>query len=83
MIGPSFSAELEAAGLIGLPFAWTQDGTILGRENLTPLEQSALDAVVLAHDPLKLGPQPEPPLGDSERKLIRKLIKQLQQQGAL
>lgn len=52
-IGPNFGNELAAAGLAGLPFAWASDGTITGETNLTSAQQTALVAVVAAHDPTK------------------------------
>lgn len=51
-IGPTFVAELEAAGLAGLPFSWRSDGVITGREALSPEQNAVLDAVIAAHDPL-------------------------------
>jgi hypothetical protein len=51
MIGPNFPTELQAAGLMGLSFSWSPDGTIYGRENLTTEQNAALDAVIAAHDP--------------------------------
>ena len=51
LIGPTFAAEIKAAGLQGLPFAWGNDGSIAGRENLTPAQNAALDNVLAAHDP--------------------------------
>lgn len=57
VLGPTFSDEIHAAGLGGLPFAWSPDsGEINGRENLTAAENTALDAVIAAHDPTKLAP---------------------------
>jgi len=50
-IGPTFANEIDAAGLSGLPFAWGENGSISGRENLTPEQNAALDAVIAAHDP--------------------------------
>jgi len=50
-LGPTFGDELKAAGLHGLPFSWLTDGTILGRENLTEEQNTALDQVIGAHDP--------------------------------
>ncbi len=49
-IGPTFGTEIIAAGLGGLPFTWLPDGTIAGRENLTGQQNTALDAVIAAHD---------------------------------
>jgi hypothetical protein len=51
-LGPNFPYELEAAGLVGLPISWAGDSdTITGRENLTPEQNTQLDAVIAAHDP--------------------------------
>lgn len=49
-IGPTFGDEVLAAGLGGLPFSWGGDGKIEGRENLSPAQNAALDAVIAAHD---------------------------------
>jgi hypothetical protein len=49
-IGPTFSAELEAAGLLGLPFAWGGDGALL-TDQLTDEQRAAVQAVYDAHDP--------------------------------
>ena len=57
VFGPSFSRELAIAGLAGLPISWTDDGNILGRDNLDPGQQALLDAVIAAHDPA--APTPE------------------------
>jgi hypothetical protein len=51
MIGPKFADEVRAAGLGGLTFSWSPDGTIFGRESLTPEQDATLDAVLAAHDP--------------------------------
>lgn len=50
-IGLTFAAEIIAVGLGGLPFSWSDDGTITGRENLTSDQNAALDAVLAAHNP--------------------------------
>lgn len=55
-IGPTFGAELEAAGLSQLPISWCPDGTILNRGDLTPEEDDALDIVLEAHDSGVLDP---------------------------
>ncbi len=52
-IGPSFSAELAAAGIPSLPIGWGEDGIIVGREALTSEQSATLDAVIAAHDPTK------------------------------
>jgi|SRR5215471_15605184 len=49
--GPTFFNEVLAAGLGGLTFAWTGDGQIFGRENLTAAQNSTLDGVIAAHNP--------------------------------
>jgi hypothetical protein len=50
-IGPNFGNEIIAAGLGGLPFSWSSDGTIRGLTNLTPAQQTTLNAVLAAHNP--------------------------------
>jgi hypothetical protein len=53
-LGPTFSDEVLAAGLGGLPFSWgATDDSITGRENLTSAQNTTLDNVVAAHDPTK------------------------------
>lgn len=62
-IGPNFSNELAAVGLISLPMAWTPDGTIsynsvsatpdVAAPIATPKQQAAVAAVLAAHDPNK------------------------------
>lgn len=56
MFGPTFSDELAAAGLLGLPIVWGSDGVISGRDALTPAQNTALDAVLAAHDPSRVAP---------------------------
>lgn len=53
VFGPTFAEELIAAGLGGLPFSWTADGTIWGRGQLTAAQNTTLDSVIAAHDPTK------------------------------
>lgn len=53
VIGPNFGNEVIAAGLGGLPFTWGSDGSIGNRQALTPEQNTALDAVIAAHDPEK------------------------------
>lgn len=49
--GPTFAAELKAAGLLGLPFTWDPDrGVILNQDDLTPAQRTALAAVVTNHN---------------------------------
>lgn len=52
LYGPTFGDEVIAAGLGGLPFAWSET-EIYGRENLTAEQNADLDAVIAAHDPTK------------------------------
>lgn len=55
MIGPTFEAEIHAAGLAGLAFAWGPDG-VVGLDALTPEQRAAVQAVVNAHDPTATPP---------------------------
>lgn len=50
-IGPSFSDELQAAGLMGLPFTWGADGSFEFSPAMTPEQTAAVMAVYGAHDP--------------------------------
>lgn len=54
VIGPNFAAEIQAAGLMGLPFAWSAEGVTYG-DDLTPPQRAAIEAVVAAHDPAVIG----------------------------
>lgn len=56
LIGPTFSAELAAAGLIGLPFSWGSDGVIQFGSDMTQTQINAVNTVYAAHDPTKLDP---------------------------
>lgn len=51
-IGPTFSSELAAAGLRGLPFAWGADGSIQFDPAITDAEKILIMNVYTAHDPL-------------------------------
>jgi hypothetical protein len=54
-IGPTFAAELAAAGLAGAPCAWGDDGSYsIGQ--LTPAQQQTFLQVLAAHDPTKQPP---------------------------
>lgn len=55
-IGPTFPIELEAAGLLGLPFSWGADGTLNWGDAMTDQQKAAVLAVYEAHDPTKLNP---------------------------
>lgn len=50
-IGAHFVRELEAAGLLGLPFAWGPDGKIEFGAGMTQAQKDAVLAVAAAHDP--------------------------------
>lgn len=78
---PHLGDELRAVGL-GDGILWTKE-SVFGRESLSEVDKLKLDVVLASHDPARVPVPAEPPLGEAERKLLRKLIKQLQQQGAL
>lgn len=52
-IGPAFIEELAAASLLGLPFAWGDDGSVQYDERMTAEQRAAVAAVLAAHDPQK------------------------------
>lgn len=54
-IGPTFYAELQAAGLAGLPFSWGEDGLFFAA-SITPEQRAAIEAVLAAHDPAVTAP---------------------------
>jgi hypothetical protein len=60
-IGPTFPGELEAAGLLGLPFSWGADGSLYYDPRMTPEQIAAVEAVVAAHDPTATMPPPNNP----------------------
>jgi hypothetical protein len=51
-IGPSFSDEIFAAQLGGLPFSWSDDGSY-SIDQLTPEQREAFLQVLAAHDSTK------------------------------
>ncbi len=51
VFSPTFGKELIAAGLGGLPFCWSDDGTIQHRDQLTVAQNTTLDTVIAAHNP--------------------------------
>jgi hypothetical protein len=53
--GPSFAAELSAAGVGGLPFAWMADGTINYSSDITAQQRATIEAVRSAHNPVRAG----------------------------
>jgi hypothetical protein len=57
VFGPTFSDEVIAAGLGGLPFGWSAStGEIYYRDQLTPEQSATLDGVISAHDNTKPAP---------------------------
>lgn len=50
-IGPSFAEELRAAGLLGLPFTWGEDGDITFHADMTPQQIADVESVYAAHTP--------------------------------
>lgn len=55
-IGETFANELAAAGLLGLPFAWGEDGAFQFDGRMTPEQIVQVAAVYAAHDPTKTLP---------------------------
>jgi len=70
-IGPSFSDELKAAGLLGLPFSWGTDGVIQFDSRMTQAQIDAVKAVYDAHDPMAAGPVPVPDPLDELRTALK------------
>lgn len=58
--GPSFESELVAAGLLGLPFIWYDDGTIGYGPDIRDEDRTAVEAVAAAHDPTVPAPAATP-----------------------
>lgn len=77
-IGPSFLSEITAAGLLGAPFGWSEDGRITDYEQLSLDQQNTLQNVIKNHDPTKSAP---PELPKSVHMWQAKAI--LQQMGLL
>ena len=55
-IGPNFTNEIVAAGLSGLPFAWSAGGTIEFGPDMSGSQIAAVQAVYAAHDPARPDP---------------------------
>lgn len=53
LIGETFPRELAAAGLLGLPFVWSEAGTFEFDERMTAEQVADVEAVYAAHDPTK------------------------------
>lgn len=73
MIGPTFAAEIEAAGLAGLPFSWSSEGVLFGSA-MSEADRAHVQAVIDAHDPTAASvlPVPDgPTLSDWRVALIR------------
>jgi|SRR5262245_6682945 len=68
-LGPTFGREVHKAGLNGKEFAWTKDGEITGRQNLSAAENAKLDALINQHDPTKTAT----PLEISDRQYFQQL----------
>jgi len=52
IIGSTFTSELAAAGLVGVPCSWSPDGTC-DIAQLTAAQQQTFQQVLAAHDPSK------------------------------
>ena len=50
-LAPHFADEVQAAGLAGKPFTWTDDGKLSFGESLTTSERNQITALVAAHNP--------------------------------
>lgn len=76
-IGPTFYAEIKAAGLTGLPFSWGDDGKIEFHVDMLQSQRDAVLAVYAAHDPTKIivaQPDNGAALEASRRDALRKQI---------
>jgi hypothetical protein len=52
-IGPTFTGEVMASALAGLPFSWGEDGVWYDEEAFPADRVADLEALVEAHDPQK------------------------------
>lgn len=59
-LGPSFAAELAAAGLAQAPIAWNAGGLITSLDSLDEPTRSGVAAVLAAHDPARPDPAAVP-----------------------
>lgn len=50
--GPTFYDELQAAGVVGLPFSWGDDG-VWYSPAITAAQRRTIEQVIAAHDPTK------------------------------
>jgi hypothetical protein len=51
-IGPTFVAECEAAGVLTLPFFWSDEGVVFGSD-ISDADRARVQAVIDAHDPTR------------------------------
>lgn len=70
VIGPSFAADLAAAGLLGLPFAWSAEGVTYS-DDLSAEQREAIEAVVDAHDPAR--PDPAAIAAECSRRILARV----------
>lgn len=56
-IGPNFSKELQAAGVIDIPFSWGADGSFSFEDGVTDAQKAQVMAVYKAHQPEATGAQ--------------------------
>ena len=56
-LGPTFAAELKAAGVSGDGISWGSDGRVQFRSDIAPSVRAAFAAVVAAHNPNAPPPQ--------------------------
>jgi hypothetical protein len=56
-IGPTFTGEVMASALAGLPFSWGEDGVWYDEEAFPADRVADLEALVEAHDPQKQLPR--------------------------
>lgn len=59
-IGPSFPDELAQAGLLGKPFSWQPNGSLIFGDGMTEADRAAVLALLELHDPNALGAAPVP-----------------------
>jgi hypothetical protein len=68
-IGPSFSSELQAAGVTA-GLSWNEE-RVLNLDQLPPAVRTQVEAVLAAHDPLR--PAPKSPAETKREALLAKL----------
>ena len=59
-IGPRFPDELADAGLLGKPFSWQPNGSLIFGDGMTEADRAAVLALIELHDPDALGAAPVP-----------------------